>query len=266
VLQTIVVPAIVAGRSLRVTVDGGTHNPMAPPFDFLSRVFVPHLRSMGAQIELELERYGFVTGPPSEPRRDRNRDGRERGRNDRDFYDREVKDRGRIVMTIGPGALKPVDIVECGEITSRHAVAIVAGLPTHVADRELGVVRERLHFTHGECESREMAGGPANLLLIEVERGASRELVTVHGEKGLPAETVATRACNELTAFLDRHVPVGEHLADQLLLPMAVAGGGRFRCAPVTLHATTNIDTIRKFLDVPIRIEPEGDAVIVSIG
>lgn len=262
VLQTIVVPAIVAGHALRVTVDGGTHNPMAPPFDFLARVFLPHLRAMGATIDLALDRYGFVTGPPSEPRRDR-----KRGKQDpREFYDRETKERGRIVMTVGPGKLTPVEILEGGAVTSRHAVALIAGLPTHVADRELGVVRERLGFSHAECETREMAGGPANLLMIEVERGSSRELVTVHGEKGLPAETVATRACVEMDRFLAIDVPVGEHLADQLLLPMAVAGGGRFRCAPLTLHATTNIDTIRRFLEIPIRVEPEGDVVAIAIG
>jgi RNA 3'-terminal phosphate cyclase (ATP) len=262
VLQTIVVPAIVAGRALRVTVDGGTHNPMAPPYEFLHRVFVPHLRAMGAQIELALDRYGFASGPPSEPRRDR----KQGKRDPRAFYDREVKERGRIVMTVGPGALRPIEIVGGGDVTSRHAVSIIAGLPTHVADRELGVVRERLGFTHAECETRELAGGPANVLMLEVERGASRELVTVHGEKGLPAETVATRACTELERFLARDVPVGEHLADQLLLPMAVAVGGRFRCAPLSLHATTNIDTIRRFLDVAIRIIDEPDACTVTVG
>jgi RNA 3'-terminal phosphate cyclase (ATP) len=272
VLQTIIVPAIVAKRQLRITVDGGTHNPMAPPFDFLSRVFVPHLRAMGAQLELELERYGFVSGPASEPRRDRRQRSPRERTDDRDFYDREVdqKHRGRLVMTVGPGALAPIEIVDGGELTSRHAVSIIAGLPTHVADRELGVVRERMGFAHGECETREMPGGPANLVMIEVERASGRELVTVHGEKGLPAETVATRACNELAEYLSRDVPVGAHLADQLLLPMAVAsargaGRSRFRCAPLTLHATTNIDTIRRFLDVSISVDLDGDVANVSI-
>ena len=140
-------------------------------------------------------------------------------------------------------------------------------LPTHVAERELGVVRERLGFAPAECHVREVAGdGPANVLLVEVEREGGRELVTQFGEKGLRAETVAARACDELEAFLRAGVPVGVHLADQLLLPLAVAGGGRFRTAPLSSHATTNIDTIRRFLDVPIRVEPDGDAVVVGVG
>ena len=260
VVQTILVPAIVARRSLRFTVEGGTHNPMAPPFDFIDRVFAPHLRAMGARLELSLERYGFVTGAPSGPR----------GRDKRDFYDAETAERGKLAITIEPqlpDRLAHLDLTTAGPVTSRHACALIAKLPTHVATRELEVVRERLGFAEFECEVRELSsGGPANLLMIEIERGGLRELITVHGEKGLRAETVATRACDELAAYLAADVPVGEHLADQLLLPMAVAGGGRFRCATPSLHATTNIDTIAKFLDVPIRIEPEGASAVISIG
>ncbi len=261
VVQTILIPAIVARRSLRFTVEGGTHNPMAPPFDFIDRVFAPHLRAMGARLDVTLERHGFVTGAPAG----------DRGRRDkRDFYDAEVSERGKLAISIEPPLtqqLAHLDLTTAGPVTSRHACALIAKLPTHVATRELEVVRERLDFAEHECEVRELAsGGPANLLMIEIERGGLRELVTVHGEKGLRAETVASRACDELAAYLAADVPVGEHLADQLLLPMAVAGGGRFRCATPSLHATTNIDTIAKFLDVPIRIEPEGATAVISIG
>jgi RNA 3'-terminal phosphate cyclase (ATP) len=268
VIQTIVVPAIVAGRPLRVTVDGGTHNPMAPPFDFLARVFVPHLRAMGADVTLTLERHGFASGPASPgPRRDR-----------RAHYDAPVRDRGRIVLEVRPaGPLRPIEIVDVPasagpetrgtaeasrSTTERHATAVLARLPTHIAERELAVVRERLGFAPAECEVREVTeGGPANLVMLEVTRGTARELVTVFGEKGLRAELVAQRACDELARFLVADVPVGEHLADQLLLPLAVAGGGAFRTLPLSRHALTNIDTIRAFLDIPIRVTRDGDGV-----
>ena len=253
VVQTILIPAITARRPLRFTVEGGTHNPMAPPFDFLTRVFLPHLQAMGARVELTLERYGFATG----------------GGGKRDFYDREVSDRGKLAVTIEPqltAQLAHLELTTAGPITSRHATSLIARLPTHVATRELEIVRERLGFAGFECEVREATGGPANLLMLEIERGGMRELVTVHGEKGLRAEVVAQRACDELTAFLDADVPVGEHLADQLLLPMAIAGGGRFRCATPSLHATTSIETIGRFLDVPISVEPDGATATISIG
>jgi RNA 3'-terminal phosphate cyclase len=65
----------------------------------------------------------------------------------------------------------------------------------------------------------------------------------------------AERACKAMQDYLDAEVPVGEHLADQLLLPLALAGGGRFRSATLSLHSTTNIETIQHFLDVEIRVE-----------
>jgi len=252
VVQTILVPAIVANHALHATVHGGTHNPLAPPFDFLDRVFVPHLRAMGADVTLTLDRHGFATGGASQA-----------------SHDEPTKYRGQVRIAIGPrgpAPLAPIEIVEAGEVTARQATAILARLPTHVAARELGVVRERLGFAAHECETREIAhGGPANVLMLEVQRGAARELVTAHGERGLRAEAVAARACDDLEAYLALDAPVGAHLADQLLLPLAAAGGGRFRCAPLSLHATTNIATIRAFLDIDVRVVPVGDAVDVIV-
>jgi RNA 3'-terminal phosphate cyclase (ATP) len=253
VVQTILVPAIAAGVALRAVIRGGTHNPLAPPFEFLARVWLPHLRAMGARVELALDRHGFAPG--GEPR---GRDGH-----------------GQITVTVEPGgALRPIEIVDAGPITSRHATAILSRLPTHVAEREHAVVQDRLGLAAAECEVRDVRGpGPANVLLVEVERAAGRELVSAFGEKGLRAERVAEQACDELAAFLAADVPVGVHLADQLLLPLAVAGGGRFRTLPLSLHATTNLATIQAFLDVAIDVAPEPPApasaspgVVVTVG
>jgi len=247
VVQTILVPAIAASVELRAVICGGTHNPLAPPFEFLERVWLPHLRAMGARVGLTLDRHGFASGGP--PRGDRG-------------------ELGQLTLTVEPGgSLRRIEIVDAGPITSRHAAAILARLPTHVAEREHGVVREQLGWSAAECEVREVrAAAPANVLLLEVERAEGRELVTSLGEKGLRAETVAQRACDDMAAFLAAGVPVGEHLADQLLLPIAVAGGGRFRTRPLSLHATTNIATIQAFLDVAIEVGPGDGDVTVTVG
>lgn len=248
VVQTILVPALAAGVELRAVFRGGTHNPLAPPFEFLDRVYLPHLRAMGADVTLALDRHGFASGGGP-------RDGVH----------------GQLTVTVGAcGALRPIEIVAAGPITARHATAILARLPTHVADREHAVVQQRLGFQAIECEVREVRdGGPANVLLLEVERAEGRELVVGFGEKGLRAEVVAQRACDELARFLAAGVPVGEHLADQLVLPLAVAGGGRFRTLPLSSHATTNIDTVRRFFDIAIRVERDAgghNSEIVTVG
>ena len=82
----------------------------------------------------------------------------------------------------------------------------------------------------------------------------------------MPAELVAGDVVDEVNKFLDAGVPVGEHLADQLLLPMSLARGGSFVTLAPTLHATTNAEVIRKFLDVDITFTPvEGSAVRVDV-
>ncbi|MCW5806172.1 MAG: RNA 3'-terminal phosphate cyclase [Deltaproteobacteria bacterium] len=250
VVQTILLPAVLLGGARTFTVHGGTHNPMAPPFDFLDRVFVPHLRAMGADVELVLDRHGFATGGASQA-----------------SHDDPSPHRGRLTVRVGgASALRPIELLELGPIRRRRAVATIARLPTHVAERELGRVRDRLGFAREDCETLELSHpGTANVLTIEVEHASGRELVTTFGERGLRAELVADRACDEMAAFLGANVPVGEHLADQLLLPLALAGGGAFRCAPLSPHATTNIDTIRMFLDVPIAVEErehERDSIV----
>jgi RNA 3'-terminal phosphate cyclase (ATP) len=175
---------------------------------------------------------------------------------------------GRLALDVRPASkLTPIAVVEAGPITGKRASVIVARLPTHVADRELAIARQEFKIAVEDCQTVDLRGGPANVLMIEIERAGSREIVTGHGEKGLRAELVAERACAEMRSYLDAEVPVGVHLADQLLLPMAVAGGGRFRTlAPLSLHVTTNIETIRQFLDVPIRVEEARGIVDVIVG
>lgn len=48
---------------------------------------------------------------------------------------------------------------------------------------------------------------------------------------------------------------VGPHLADQLLIPMALSGGGKFSTVGPTDHTLTNIDTIKQFLDIDITLK-----------
>jgi RNA 3'-terminal phosphate cyclase (ATP) len=77
---------------------------------------------------------------------------------------------------------------------------------------------------------------------------------TGFGEKGISAEKVAKRAVTSVREYLDFNVPVGRYLADQLLIPMALAGGGKFRTLSPTQHTKTNIEIIKKFLDVEIAV------------
>src|SRR4051812_34278063 len=60
VLQTVLPALLVGTRPSTLTLEGGTHNPFAPPLDFLENAFIPVINRMGPRIEVALERPGFA--------------------------------------------------------------------------------------------------------------------------------------------------------------------------------------------------------------
>jgi RNA 3'-terminal phosphate cyclase (ATP) len=240
VLQAVLPPLLLAREPSRLTLEGGTHNPGAPPFEFLARTFVPLLRRMGAQVEVTLARHGFYPAGG-----------------------------GQLEVTVEPcSALQPLALLDRGE-TRVCARGLVACIPESIAKRELGVTRARLGLERSMCRIETMtdSAGPGNALIIEIASESVTEVITGFGIKGVTAEQVASDACKEAEAYLAAGVPVGRHLADQLLLPLALAGGGTFRSLAPTAHTTTNIDVIQRFLDVPIAIDREhGDTHRITVG
>ncbi|MBF0529476.1 MAG: hypothetical protein HQK55_09430, partial [Deltaproteobacteria bacterium] len=105
-------------------------------------------------------------------------------------------------------------------------------------------------------ERVENSPGPGNVLFLEMESELVTEIVTGFGQKGRLAENVADQAANEAREYLEADVPVGGHLADQLLIYLALAGGGSYLTMRPTLHTLTNIEVIRQFLDVDFMVKP----------
>ncbi|MFL6227973.1 MAG: RNA 3'-terminal phosphate cyclase [Pyrinomonadaceae bacterium] len=229
VLQTVLPPLMMAKEPSLVTLEGGTHNVHAPPFDFLARVFLPLVRRMGARVEIDLVRYGFY--PPGG---------------------------GKLTVMIEPvGERRRLDLTQRSAVQRRRARALCVKLPASVGERELSVVRERLGWDGAELEVETSANAlsPGNVLTLELESDELSELFTGVGERGVRAEVIAERAVDEVEKYLAAGAPVGEHLADQLLIPLALSGGGSYLTGEPSLHTTTNIEIIKKFLDVEIAAE-----------
>ena len=133
----------------------------------------------------------------------------------------------------------------------------MAHLPRSIAERELGVVHKKLSWLWEWLEAEPITNsvGPGNIITLEIESENVIEIFTGFGERGVAAEAVADQAVIAARRYLASDVAVGEHLADQLLLPMALARGGSFTTVPPSRHTTTNIEIIRKFLDVEIGAE-----------
>jgi RNA 3'-terminal phosphate cyclase len=83
---------------------------------------------------------------------------------------------------------------------------------------------------------------------------------------GIRAEVVAERAVKEMRRYLAAGAPVGPHLADQLLLPMALAGHGAFRTSGLSSHSRTNLAVIRMFSPTRISVAGDRDDILVEWG
>lgn len=228
VLQAVLPALLTADGGSELVLEGGTHNPYAPPFDFLAKAFLPIVNRMGPEIIATLERPGFYPAGG-----------------------------GKFRISIEPAeTLSRIDLLRRGEIRRHVARAVVARLPRKIGDREVKVIHNKLSWDHHCLHVEEVANsrGPGNILTVEIESEHITEVFTSFGERGVPAEQVADRAVKAVQEYLSADVPVGKHLADQLLIPMALAGGGAFRTLPLTHHTSTNIEVLEQFLDVEITV------------
>jgi RNA 3'-terminal phosphate cyclase (ATP) len=224
--------ALASGRST-VVIEGGTHNPAAPTFDFLARVFLPLIARMGPQCRAVLERPGFHPAGG-----------------------------GRFRVDIQPvPAFGSLELPERGQVRSRRATAVVARLPRTIAERELKQIRDRLGW-HPEwlaIESVQDSIGPGNVVSAQIDSEHVTELFTAFGQRGIPAEEVGAAVADEAAEYLRAGVPVGRHLADQLVLPMALGGGGVFRTLEPSGHTRTHVELLGAFLGTAIQVWEAGE-------
>lgn len=233
VLQTVLPALMVAADPSNLVLEGGTHNAHAPPFDFLQRAYLPVVRRMGPGVAASLDKPGFYPAGG-----------------------------GRFRVNVDPlPALGRIDLMDRGEMLSHHGTARVASLPASIAERELHALQDHLGWDR-TCFHRERithAAGPGNVVIVEIESQHLTEVFTGFGERGVRAEQVAQRVAEEVKHYLASEAAVGVHLADQLLLPFALAGGGCFRTVEPSLHTRTQADVIRHFLGLETRMDRVDD-------
>ena len=239
VLQTVLPPLLMAAAPSEVRVSGGTHNPAAPPFEFLQRTYLPLLERMGARVGLDLVSFGFYP-----------RGG------------------GEIRAHISPAAkLGALTLTERGAATHSFAESYVAGLPASIATRELDVIGRRLGWTREQLHLRPLPNdiGPGNALTITLGYENVTEVFTGFGERGVRAEDVARAVADEALAYRSATAPVGEHLADQLLLPLALGAGGTFIAITASGHLRSNADVVQRFTGRRVSITPGPAGVEIAI-
>ena len=221
VLQTLLPALVRAPEPSTLEITGGTHVPMAPVWEFIEFVYLPLVAAMGPRFDARLLRPGYYPHGG-----------------------------GRLRCRIEPvPALCPLHLPARGPLLGLDAAVRISRLPRHVAGRERAVLRRRLGIAERDVtviEDRE-AAGPGNAVWVRVRCRELTELFSAIGQRGRPAEDVAGACARAVRDYLDSGVPVGPHLADQLLLPLALAGGGSFVTGPPSRHARTNMAVIEAF-------------------
>jgi RNA 3'-terminal phosphate cyclase (ATP) len=233
VLQAILLPLALAPGPSHVTLTGGTHVPWSPPVEYLASVLFPALAAMGIRARLSVERWGFYP-----------------------------KGGGRVQVTIeGDAAPSPMAVVAKAESVRLRGVSGVANLPGRIAerqrDRALGRLRGTGLSAQIEVQERD-AAGPGSFLFLEAERGGLRSGFFTLGERGKPAEQVADEAVDALLDFLRGEYGCDPHLADQLVVPMALAAGtSRLTTSRVSQHLLTTLQIVQQILGCPVQIGGE---------
>jgi RNA 3'-terminal phosphate cyclase (ATP) len=246
VFQTILPALMIADGPSQLTLEGGTHNPFAPPFDFLARAFLPLINQLGPKIEAQLVHPGFYPAGG-----------------------------GRWTCRITPSKhFAPLELIERGKIVAHRIRAMVSRLPRHIAERECKTIQEKTGwdpacFTVDEVRD---SPGPGNAVMIEVKAEHVTAIFTAFGQIGVKAKDVARKALRAAQDYLATDVPVEGHLADQLIVPLGIgaylgSGGGALRTTALSSHATTNLEILRRFMDLSIEVHPDEDGkCIVRIG
>ena len=113
---------------------------------------------------------------------------------------------------------------------------------------------ERVDRPEGDIEIVRIKNspGPGNAVMAEIECESVCEVFTGFGERDVPSGKVVGGVIDQVREYLAGDAPVGEYLADQLMIPLALAGDGSYRAIKASRHTRTNAEVIGRFLPIGI--------------
>ncbi|MBB6250390.1 RNA 3'-terminal phosphate cyclase [Nitrospirillum iridis] len=228
VLQAVLPALLQADGPSRLVLEGGTHAHAAPPFDFTADTLLPLLARLGPAVTARLVRPGFhpVGG-------------------------------GRVEVTVNPAPLRPVEFVERGALRGVRGRVLLSNLPANIAEREVAAARAVLDWPDDAWSVEDVPDGrgPGNILMLSAAFDQVTEVVSAVGRIGVRAEDIGRQTANRVAGYIASGAFAGPYLADQLLVPLALAGGGCFTTVRPTPHTLTAAGVIRRFLERDIRFD-----------
>ncbi|MHC4792316.1 MAG: RNA 3'-terminal phosphate cyclase, partial [Planctomycetota bacterium] len=239
VIQTVLPALFLARGPSTVTVTGGTHNPMAPPFDFLHETFQPAIAAGGFDGDCKLLKHGFFPAGG-----------------------------GKITFNVQPREKQPDKIINLTQPSSQvqiHARIYTARLAASIAERQKQLLlQSKLDIQNIEHIEAADSDGPGNSVCIRLCGQKYTTVFTAFGMKGKPSRDVISEVVGLAEDFLASGAAVDHFLADQILVYMAISKTGCFNTNELSRHILTNIEVIKKFLPVDFSINQQGQIYTIS--
>ncbi len=233
VLQALALPLALAEGASEILLRGGTHVPWSPSFNYIESCWLPFMTRIGVRMKIELGRAGFYP-----------------------------KGGGEVLVRIEGGSrLRSLSLTERGKLRAIEIVSAAARLPTHVRQRQAGRARAGVQAA-GVAPAVQLvemkAASPGSVVAVTGVFDKTRVVASALGARGKSAEKVGEEAAAAFRFYLDRPGAVDEYLADQMVIPMALAeGASEITTVKITQHLRTNVEVIRAFLNRKIELDGE---------
>jgi len=239
-LQCLVPVALFADSETKVRITGGTDVNWSPPIDFYANVFLPVLKEMGCEVQIDLKRRGYYP-----------------------------KGAGLVDVSVTPTHhVKGIVLQKREQAGIINGVSHSCGLPAHVAERQAKAAKKILKEagydtkikTEIEKEGKRTTGSGITLWCGNKSGSAL-------GERGKRAELVGEEAARSIIKELELASTVDVHLADQLVPYIALGEGkSEMKVREITKHLETNMYITQKFFDVEFEIEKEEEVFVIRKG
>jgi RNA 3'-terminal phosphate cyclase (ATP) len=231
-LQCITPMLIYADKPSNITIQGGTAVNWSPSFSFLKNIIYQSLQSMGAKVNIRIEKHGFYP-----------------------------KGGGKITQTTYPSKnFKPI-IPKEPKKNKIVGESLCGRLPKHIAKRQAQSAQSILEanklesqITYGKIHPAPLSPGSLICLWVKgtnIYLGADKL-----GARGKPAEKVGAEVATRIIEEVNTKATVDRHTTDNLILPASLASGTSYlKTSKITLHTLTAIEVAKIFTETRFTVK-----------